>query len=65
MTQFRHFLQPGFSNNREVELIESARVVVQTCLEVAPGECVAIITDTMQSWRLAKILAMAVDEADA
>lgn len=63
--QFRYYLQPGFTNLREIDLIEPARVVVDQCLKVKPGENVAIVTDTMQSWRLVESVAMAVNLAKA
>jgi leucyl aminopeptidase (aminopeptidase T) len=39
--------------------------VIDQCLKVKPGETVLIVTDTMQSWRLAEALAMAVNLAKA
>ena len=63
--QFRNFLQPGFQNLRQIELIEVAKVVIDTCLNVKPGENVAIVTDSMQSWRIAEALAMATNLAGA
>jgi len=63
--QFRHYLQPGFENLRQIELIEAANVVINKCLNVKPGESVAIVTDTMQSWRIAEALAMATNLAGA
>ena len=63
--QFRYYLQPGFQNLREIELIEAAKVVIDKCLNVKPGENVAIVTDSMQSWRIAEALAMATNLAGA
>ncbi len=63
--QFRYFLQPGFQNQRQIELIEAAKVVVNTCLQVRPGEHIVIVTDSMQSIRIAESLAMAVNLVDA
>jgi leucyl aminopeptidase (aminopeptidase T) len=63
--QFRYYLQPGFTNLREIDLIEAAKVVVDQCLKVQPGENVVIVTDTMQSWRLVESVAMAVNLAKA
>lgn len=61
--QFRYYLQPGFTNLRQIDLIEPARVVIDQCLKVQPGETVAIVTDSMQSVRIAESLAMAVNLA--
>jgi aminopeptidase len=63
--QYRFFLQPGFQNLRQIELIEAAKVVIDKCLNVKPGENVAIVTDSMQSWRIAETLAMATNLAGA
>lgn len=63
--QFRYFLSPGFRNERDIELTEAARVIINTCLQVMPDEQVAIITDTMQSTRLVETLAMACNLAGA
>lgn len=65
MTQFRYYLQPGFHNTREIELFECAKTVVDTCLNVRSGETVAIVSDSMQSVRLAESLCKAVNDAGA
>lgn len=59
------FLQPGFQNLRQIELIEPARVVVEKCLAVKAGETVLIVSDPLQSTRLGEALAMAVSLAKA
>lgn len=59
------FLQPGFENLRQIELIEPAKVVIDKCLAVKPGETVLIVSDPLQSTRLGEALAMAVSLAKA